>query len=960
MFWFQLLIWTAISIATELIRPKPSFEDARPKSLGDFKFPTATEGRVVPLIWGKVKLEGPNMIWYGNFRKRPRTENVKTGMFSSEDVIIGYYYFVGLQYALCHGVVDALGTVWINDKVVSSTGGAINAPNLYGGVEHGSGGVTGAYSFYNGSKTQSLNTYLGAFQSPQPAYIGTSHFVFEGGWVGMSNNVPTWAFELTRIPDGLNMAAADPGAEAPNTYDANPMNVLYEILTDTDWGLSISSSDIDIPNFQAAASTLAAEGNGFSMIVDNAIEISKLVEEVQRQIDGSLFFNRVEGQWQVVLVRDDYDPGPLTVYDESSIKDLKEYHRRSWEETSNQVRVAFVDRDDEYKETFALAQDPANADIQGQSVMSDITYPGVKEAALANSIAWRDLRALSFPLAKISFTVNRKAFALTPGGLFKFSWDQLGISGAVFRVTKINYGKFGESDITVDAFQDIFSTDVGTFGDPTSSGWTDPEDDAAAPTANDSLIFEAPRQITLQDTFSSDLNPRVWMGARWPGDGTLVLQSYNRAGASQPVGGAYSADTTIPAFVIVGTLDADIPAYGTTAARPATSYNIDVDELDPLDPILVDGGPALISELTTIVWIDGEWLGFEQATDQGGGVFRLRFIHRGLFNSAPKAHASGTRVWFMSGAAPADPASDSVGGGLTRRVLASTEVEMDIQLRGVNAGNEETTEGATPELEVSIADLYLCPLAPRDPVVNSVYAPSSEDIDTSYTSETGRSGDDALAMEVEVTPRDWTQDNPLLDTVLRATDWLGEDPEFDFHLSLDPDGTPADTAVVTIGSTETPTAYILRNDVIIAVGANRSIPSTGRIVTLARHTLNAVDYTNPYDMEFDLTITSALQSADDITHGGVDDTASTAVVYGESGNYTIDIHTALPPTGVLQAQVNAGGWVTIIGIGLSSGILAITANDSVELRTQTAKPADDQFFDVTGPTAEMGYGVLLS
>lgn len=947
----MILVWIAVTIAVDILRPKPKFEDARPASLGDFSFPTATEGRVLPLVWGIVQVSGPNLIWYGNFSKRARTQNVKTGMFSSETIITGYRYFVGMQFGLCHGTIDALHRVWINEKVVSSGGGSgtVNAPKLFGGEEHGNGGVVGSFVFYDGSQSQAVNAYLTPFQSPQPAYRGTSHYVYNG-WIGNSASIAPWAFELERIPDGLNMASADPGAEAPNGgEDANPMNVLYEILTDTDWGLSIDSGDIDVPNFQAAASTLADEGNGFSMVVDSAIEVTRLIEEIQRQIDGSLFFDRAQGQWKVKLARDDYDPATLDIFDESNIVDMKEYTRRTWEETSNQVRVAFTDRADNYKQTFALAQDPANMDIQGQSVQSDVSYPGVKEGQLANDIAWRDLRTLSYPLAKTKFVVNREAFALAPGSVFKLSWSRLGIVEAIFRVAKINYGKFGDSKIEVHAFQDIFGSESGTFGNPTSSSWVDPEDDAAAPTTQNSLIFEAPRQVVVQDTFSSELNPRVWMGARWPGSGTLVLHSYNRAGASQPIGDSYEIDATIASFALVGTLDANLPAYGSSAARPDTSYNIDVDELDVLDPTLVDGDSSLVTELSTIGYCDGEWLGWEKVTDLGGDVFRLERIHRGLFNSAPKAHSLGDRVWFLS-----------TGGNLTRRVLTSTEDEMDIQLRGVDAGGEETTEVATPELEISLVDLHLCPLAPKDPVVNSAYAPSSEDIDTSYPTETGRTGDDALAMEIEVTPRDWTVDDPVADTVLRTTDWLAEDPEFDFTLSLDPDGTPADAGPYTIDSTETPTAYILRNDVIIAVGANRSIPSTGRIIVESRHTIDAVEYTNPYDMELDLTVTSALRSADDLTHGGVDDTASTAVVYGETGTYNFDIHTALPTTGRLEAQINGGGWVTVVAASNSTGTLVVTASDSVELRTQVDKPDADQYFDITGPSAELGYGVLLA
>ncbi|MCP4897727.1 MAG: hypothetical protein GY906_12205 [bacterium] len=977
MFWFALAIWAIATVAYELIRPKPKFENARPSALGDFQFPTATEGRALPIVWGKVKIKGPNCIWYGNFRKFPKKENVKTGLFSSEDVIVGYYYYVGMQFGLCHGEVDSLGRIWINEKHVKTGAGSINQPNLYGGEETGTGGVVGTLSFYPGSDSQAVNAYLTTYQSPQPAYRGTCYCVFEGGgrpltitvgpftfqlpvhgtgYVGMTANIPPWAFEVTRIPDGLNMASADPGAENPNTYDCNPMNVLYEILTDTDWGIGIDSSLIDTTNFQAAASTLATEGNGWSMLLDNPREAVDLIAEIQRQVDGSLFFNRTTGQWQVKLVRDDYTVGSLDIYDETNIVEVKEYVRQTWEETTNQVRVAFVDRDDEYKDTFALAQDPANMALQGSSVQSNVNYPAIKNGTLANSLAWRDLKALSYPLAKIKIGVNRQAWGLIPGDVFKFSWDRLGISEVVFRVHQINYGKVGSSQIEIYAIQDIFAAATGVFSDPIGSGWEDPEEDPVAPLAADSLIFEAPRQLVTQDTFNPTLFPRWWTGARDPEGGTVYLLSYDRSGPTQPVGGSYDVDTVIAGFVAVGTLDGDLDPYGTTAARPNTTHSIDVDEVDFLDGITVDATATVIRELTSIAWIgddetSGEWIGFEKAEDIGGDQWRLSRLWRGLFNTPPKAHLSGEKIWFIS-----------QGGNLTRRVMPGSHDEMDIQLRGVNGVNVETTEGATPELEIQTRqELHLCPLAPRDPVFNGTYNPTTEDFDTQYTSETGRTGDDARAMEIEITPRDWLVDNVDQDDTLRsAALYLADSPEFDFTLTLDPAGTPVAVGPYNINTTVTPTAYVLRNDVIIAVGDNAVIPTTANLTVVALHQPDATQYTNPFDMEFLLDVTSALQGADDLTHGGVGSTASPAVVYGETGNYTIDIHTALPSSGIVEININTGGWVTLIGIGVSSNTVAITATDSVQLRWQTSGPAADQFFDVTGPTAELGYGVLLA
>ena len=107
-FWVLLLINVITFLVTELLRPKPNIENAKPAGLGDFNVPTATEGRVVPIIWGRVKMAGPNIVWYGDLIAQPITEKVKTGLFSSDTVTTGFRYKIGLQMALCRGPVDLL------------------------------------------------------------------------------------------------------------------------------------------------------------------------------------------------------------------------------------------------------------------------------------------------------------------------------------------------------------------------------------------------------------------------------------------------------------------------------------------------------------------------------------------------------------------------------------------------------------------------------------------------------------------------------------------------------------------------------------------------------------------------------------------------------------------------------------------------------------------------------------
>jgi hypothetical protein len=969
MFWFMLLVFALGTVAMELIRPKPSFENARPAGLGDFSFPTATEGRAVPLIWGKVKIAGPNVIWYGSLRTQAITEEVSTGWFSSETITKGYKYYVGIHFGVCRGPNVRWHNFLVNEKngwsgnVIPDDdgyGGGVNNANLLGGQERGQGGMGGTLRMYAGSKTQNTNAYLNGKQNPDIAYRGTAHAVWEGGWVGNSTSIPPYAFVVSRIPDGLNLESyIGAGGSSPYNGGCNPMNVIYEILTDTDWGLQISTSDIDLSNFREVAETLHDEGNGFAMVVDNPMKVEDILNELQRQINGTLYFDRTNALWRVKLVRDDYDPGALLEFDENNTVELMEYTRQTWEETTNQVRIKYSDSTKNWQQTFALAQDIANISIQGASVASEANYPGCQNAALANNLAWRDLKVLAFPLGKIQVKFNREGFSLIVGSVFKYSNARLGFSDVVWRVQEINPGNIDSQEVVVSAVQDVFSAGVGTFSDPIDSGWTGAVDPAVAPATADTLVVEAPRQLVIRADRLQDLQPRVVLGARWPGGGTINFQIWSRVATSRtgsnPLGGAFSQDgATVNGFLLKGKLDSAIDAYGSSATRPDNSYFIDIaEDPDELTGLVVSGNSSLVRNLSQVIYIDGEYIGYTNLSDLGGGVVRLSGLYRGLFHTAPKAHAADAEVWFPG-----------QGSNLSQVVFPTTSYdEADFQLR---SQDEEAVmdEGDIPVEQIHLDYIWFCPLAPRDPVLHSSYAPSSATLDTQYVSETGQAADDSKALKVAVTPRAWRVDDLLDDDDLDESvpSFLSDDPEFDFVLVLDPDGTPTVLDAVTVDGTdaENPIAYILRNDVIVAVGANAAIPSTGRIRVTAKHTYLGVVRTNPLGMEFDFTILSSLLT-DDLLHGGLDvNTASTAVDYGEVGQYDFDIgHTALPSSGILEANVDGGGWNTVVAASQTTGSLttAGTPPFSVQLRF-TQAPGYDQFFTVTGPSSEVGHGVL--
>lgn len=136
------------------------------------------------MIGGEVKITGGNTVWWGDLQIVPIKKRVKSGMFSHTTVIQGYKYYLGVQYALCLGPVDALVAIQSNKKPVpfSAFGSDalqinIDVPNLFGG-DTSEGGLSGRMTFYRGTQTQGSNAYLSKKQTGASvigSYSGTGN-----------------------------------------------------------------------------------------------------------------------------------------------------------------------------------------------------------------------------------------------------------------------------------------------------------------------------------------------------------------------------------------------------------------------------------------------------------------------------------------------------------------------------------------------------------------------------------------------------------------------------------------------------------------------------------------------------------------------------------------------------------------------------------------------------------------
>lgn len=938
-FFITLLIFAALTLLSEFLKPSPRDNNQRPSSLGDFNFPTATERRAVPIVWGTVKLSGPNVVWFGDLRPVAITQSVKTGLFSSTNVVTGFKYFVGVQMGLCRGQIDSILRVWVDDEVIWDVGISadgvisIDRPGFLGG-SNGSGGIVGDVSVRLGSESQAVVSYLTEFQAQggdTPAYRGTVHAVLEGVYIGNSTSVKPWQWEVRRVPNGLGLAV--PGVN--NGNDANPMNVIYEILTNDEWGLGLPVGDIDTQRFILAAQTLATEGNGWSFTLDSPREAFDIIQELQRQIDGVVFLNRKTGKWDVNLARGGFNIDAVPQADESNVIEVQEFTRGSWNETQNIVQIGFASRARDYQETFALAQDMANIRTQvGQIVKSETDYPGVKDSDLAAQIAWRDLRVASFPLARVSLVLNREFALVNPGDVLAWTDSDLGFTKFPLRVVKVDMGELASGRVVVEAVQDVFVTASASFSPPGPGGWTAPTNVVVDIPLADRRVFEAPAAFVDRDPGLPGVRDRVWMGLLSQDDGAISAQI-----AVSP--GEVNAGS-IASFMVAGELKADL------AASASMTADVTIDSIPSTASAILDAIDAATADqvgdgLVNLALINGEFVGFLGAISGGPGEVVLQDVIRCMLDSVPPVdgHSLGDRVWILS-----------AGGSLTDSAFSGT-----VALRPLPVSNTDALAFNSSTSSVVVMDSRAQrPYPPCDPKVGASTAYGGSFTIDSGVSVPG-SGDNGKGLTLNFTRRDFRLGNEvakLEDETSLPPDFPGVNAtEYRVEVFKDPASTPV--SLFTTAWSGAGSVGISRNEVLAANGG--VVPSDILLSVQTRHDFEGTVLEARDKLEAVVGITSALTSLSNL---GVvaQNVATAAFVAPTAGVYNLSIGDALGG-GEVQVSINSGAWAAVITGSNTVGGFSAGVSDSLRFRHTAPSNPGLRFLSVDAPSSSSdAYAIL--
>lgn len=604
----------------------------------------------------------------------------------SEPQVTGYRYYFSILMGLCRGPVDELVLItsdgrvaWDGEPTLSGNplqdeargrnrtqsedpvggrvggiykGGVLtdtsfnlqmDADGLYGGDEK-EGGLSGVFDFLMGKPDQLPTAEMKKIIEPDmPGLRGIVSCFFDGQVCSNTPYPKAWRFRVRRsrkwsdrpdnigwYPEKATIILNDGGAEVMERgvreiHAMNPAHILYECITNRDWGRGLDESVIDQPAFTYAADLLFDEKFGLCLKWSRTDGLDNFIQAVLDHVGGALYVDRITGLIVLTLIRDDYDPGELDTYDyasgllsigvsDSSAQDnspnviIVKYYSPVVDEMRS-VRVHNLAAIQSVRATFAQTKE----------------YPGLPHPDLASRVALRDLKAMSAGLKRYELTVDRRGYDIQPASVFKISDPERGLAGLVLRAVLIRDAVSTNGTLTITAVADVFGLPSTTYYVPQETTYKRPDKRALPPPFR--LALNPSWRDIYRAVQGRGMNPFNDVGsslaylASYPNE---MHSSYdlNSQRAGQPF-----KDFGRRKLARMGMLTAGLSPYATRLSFKGSLNSATVPQDTALYIVNEDGS---VGELVRALSFPEE------------GVIE---VLRGCVDTLPKRHAVGSLVW---------------------------------------------------------------------------------------------------------------------------------------------------------------------------------------------------------------------------------------------------------------------------------------------------------------------------
>lgn len=255
----------------------------------------------------------------------------------------------------------------------------------------------------------------------------------------------------------------------------NPVHIIYECITNREWGRGLNPSILDDESWRYAATQCFEERFGMCIRWTRTDEIKTFIQTVLDHVGGAIFDDRKTGKIKIRLIRNDYKKADLPIFDkDTGLLEIREADVSAQAAMINEMRVTYRDPVTDQDRTVRRSNLSSLQSADGQINSMSKDYRGIPTPELAIKIAQRDLRALSPSVRRFSITLDRRGYNVTPASLLRIQDLDRGIRDTVVRVGPVDYGRLTDGKITLDVIQDIFGLPQRNFTTIGPPLWTSP------------------------------------------------------------------------------------------------------------------------------------------------------------------------------------------------------------------------------------------------------------------------------------------------------------------------------------------------------------------------------------------------------------------------------------------------------------------------------------------------------
>jgi Putative phage tail protein len=419
---------------------------------------------------GGIGFDGPDKPWIGHISQ----QNAGSGNFSdygkSDITNSDSRWWVPTIFALCEGPIiptpvrmwnggGATSIAWFDATSTGKGSPDTHPVSLFYEVHPGTQGQS-AWQFWAAT---SLEGFLVASIYPdqdlaytQLAYIATPL----ADWTH-SITPPSQSFEIIRNPDPTYSAGDSYGGAG---LDVSPAYFIPDLLTSAQYGMGLSSSDIDAASLAQYKAYTFAQGLYFSPLLDSQTAGTDIIDRWAQLSNSWVFWSGTAivfvplGDEALTGNGQTYTPDNTPAYDLSNDDFLDsgplQVTRADPIDCNNRVRLEFPDRrvGVDYAQNVIEWKDTTLINLYGLRDASDVSASDICDSAVAAIVVELLGKRMAYVRNSYSFSVSYRFLRLLPGTIITLTDPNIGLDHLPVRVVSVSEDDDGALAITTEEY----------------------------------------------------------------------------------------------------------------------------------------------------------------------------------------------------------------------------------------------------------------------------------------------------------------------------------------------------------------------------------------------------------------------------------------------------------------------------------------------------------------------------